>query len=196
MFKKGEKEKNNMTVLEVLKMVSLYLNLYDNFQPLFNGEELSQEDNLEFQKILSGINLTAKSLSGIYKLKVCEEILLSDNSFNLSLLQKPLSKICCLKNQFGKKQNFNVINNTLKTNFCGKAIIEYFYLPPTVQTVEDIIEINNCVSLKTFCMGVISEYCYINNLFDDAFVWEERFNKSLNTKFLSSVFSMPSKRWL
>lgn len=187
-----------MTVLEVLKMVSLYLNLYDNFKPLFEGSSLSvAEDQVEYQKILSGINLTAKSLSCLFKLKTKEEITIDNTqSFNLNLLSKPLNQICVLKDAQNKSHCFKVYNDKFLTDFSGKATIEYFYFPATVDNVDSKIEISSMVSIKTFAMGVVCEYCYINNLFDDAIVWEERFNKSLKTKTLTSSFFMPTKRWL
>ncbi|MBQ9792343.1 MAG: hypothetical protein IJW32_01170 [Clostridia bacterium] len=187
-----------MTVLEVLKMVSLYLNLYDNFKPLFEGSSLSaNEDEVEFQKILSGINLTLKSLSCLFKLKTKEEISIGeDKSFNLSLLSKPLNQICVIKDLNNKSHPCKIYNDKFLTDFSGKAYIEYFYFPANITSINDKIEINSKVSIKTFAIGVVCEYCYINNLFDDAFVWEERFNKSLKTKTISSSFLMPSKRWL
>ena len=187
-----------MTVLEVLKMVSLYLNLYDNFKILFEGGSLSvNEDEVELQKILSGINLTAKSLSCLFKLKTKEEIVVDKTqSFDLGLLSKPLNQICVIKDNQNKSHTFKIYSNKVLTDFSGKANIEYFYFPANVTNVGDKIEINSKVSIKTFAMGVVCEYCYINNLFDDAVVWEERFNKSLKAKTLSSSFLMPSKRWL
>ena len=62
---------------------------------------------------------------------------------------------------------------------------------------DDLKFLNSKISLKTLALGVASEYCFINGFFDDAKIWEERFEKSLqaNLKKLGKV-KLPNRRWM
>ena len=186
-----------MTVLEILKLVSLYLNLYDNFSPIFSGSTtLSKtEDQQELNKVLVAINTTTKSLSCLYKLKFKEEITFANNTFDALLLSKKLNKIISIKNKMGNKIPFKIVANKITCSYCGAATIEYFYFPNEAENLNDNVDLNSVICPKTFAMGVVSEYCYINNLFDDAAVWEERFLKSLNKKALSNSVVLPKRNW-
>ena len=189
-----------MIVLDVLKDVSLYLNLTDNFAPLLTGSgSLSEENKLEFEKILLSINNVNRSLSSkIAPLKNQEIVLIENNKFDLSLLKKNLNYICCVKDISSfSRQKFNVFDLELNTNFSGLARVEYFYFPPKVVDENSPVERNRTINDKTFVLGVIAEYCFINGLFDDAEIWESRFLAEIDKNFVvKKSFELPKKRWV
>ena len=188
-----------MIVLDVLKDVSLYLNLTDNFAPILNKTgELTEENKLEFDKILLAINNVSRSVATkIAPLKNQEVVLIENNFFDLNLLKKNLNYVCCVKNiSSSSKQKFNVFDNKLHTNFSGLARVEYFYFSPKVTNENSPVELNKTINDKMFVLGVIAEYCFINGLFDDAQIWESRFLLEIDKNFVvKKGFNLPKKRW-
>lgn len=184
-----------MKVKEVLESVCLYLDLYDEFLPLFNGESLTEEVKLEYKKMLLAINNTTQELSyKILKNKAKEDVLFVSNTFNKNMLTKQAIEIIEVKNN-NKKLKFKIFGNNIECN-TTKAEITYTYLPQLVSSLEDEIVTDNRLSLKAFVLGVISEYNNINGLFDDSLAFQEKFLKAVNECLKPNRnFKLPKRRW-
>lgn len=188
-----------MTVIEILESVGLYLNLTDDFKSFSSGTgEITEEVELEVNKILKAINNVIEQLAfNFLNFKTQETVLIEDKNFDLSLLSHKFLKVCKLESELNnKKLKFEIDGNYIKTDFNGNAVMEYFYIPDKVTKLNDKILIDSKVSESVFVLGVITEYCFINGLFDDAKVWEEKFLKELNKviKF-NKNFYLPKRGW-
>ena len=188
-----------MTVIEILESVGLYLDLTDDFKSFSSGTgEITEEVELEVNKILKAINNVIEQLSfNFLNFKTQETVLIEDKNFDLGLLSHKLLKVCSLKiKSNNKKLKFEIDGNYIKTDFDGYVDIEYFYVPNKVMNLNDKILIDSKISESVFVLGVIAEYCFINGLFDDAKVWEEKFLKELNKviKF-NKNFYLPKRGW-
>ena len=189
-----------MNVLQVLKSASLYLNLFDEFNPVFNGEgfeNLSEEEQREFGKILSALNLIVCEVASEYVDLLTEEIVSFKNKqLDVCSLNKNLHKVFYIfKNN--KKIKFKVVDGKICCDVDGEVRIVYSYIPEELAIGSSLEFLISKLSLKTLALGVASEYCFISGFFDDAKIWEERFVKSLqgNLKRQGKV-SLPNRGWL
>lgn len=189
-----------MTVLQVLKNASLYLNLLDEFQPFFNEEtqtEISTQTQKEFDKLLYALNLVVVEILSEYVEVVTEEnIVFENNLFDISCLANDLNRVHnIVKNN--KKIDFKLLADKIKAQVDGEVAITYSYYPKKLVVTDSLNFLNSKISLKTLALGVASEYCFINGFFDDAKIWEERFEKALkgNLKMLGKV-NLPNRRWI
>ena len=185
-----------MKVKDILESVCLYLDLTDEFAEVFNSGSVSKEVENEYKKLLLAINSVLEDFC--YKInltKTKEEVVFFNKSFDILSLSKKAINIIEVKNQKGKKIRFKIFENRIEcdTTF---AQITYNYLLEPVKLLEDQILIDNKISLKAFVLGVISQYYYINGLFDDAKIFEEKFlNAVKECVGFNKNFNMPKKRW-
>lgn len=200
-FKQNKKRRQQkMTVLQVLENASLYLDLLDEFEPFFNSgseTEIGSETQKEFDKLLYALNLVVVEIISEYAEVITEEeIEFKNNCFEITKLSKALNRVYnIVKNK--NNVEYKIFGDKIKADTEGNATIVYSYYPDKLQSLDNLGFLNSKVSLKTLALGVASEYCFINGFFDDAKVWEERFEKSLqgNLKKLGKV-NLPNRRWL
>lgn len=189
-----------MTVLEVLENASLYLNLKEEFEGIFSGNsgaEVSKETLNQFDKLVSCLNIVANDIAGQYiKLLTKEEVDFVNNSFNIVDLSKKPNNIFAVKDKNGLRKSYKIIDNKIVCDESGKFIIEYSFYPQVFNKNDDLNIFGGKISLKTFALGVASEYCFISGFFDDAKIWEERFINCINSNLRKVGRShMPKRRW-
>lgn len=188
-----------MTALQVLENASLYLDLLNEFKPIFDGSETEIEDETqkEFDKLVHALNLVVVEILSEYaEVLTQEEICFEDNSFDMTRLSKDINRVhCIVKN--GKEVKYKIFGDQIKIDSNGPAGIIYSYYPQKLNVNDSLTFLNSKISLKTLSLGVASEYCFACGFFDDAKIWEERFEKSLqgNLKKQGRI-NLPNRRWL
>ena len=60
----------------------------------------------------------------------------------------------------------------------GRVDVTYFYIPSFTEDMQQSIHIPNLAE-KTFVYGVVTEYALISGMFNEAKVWNEKFEKGL-----------------
>lgn len=187
-----------MTVLEVLKSACLYLDVLEEYKNYFNSTttQLTENQQNYISKLLHAFNLVVKDISsGYVNVKTKEQVELENNTFNLTNLTKSLHKVLNVY-QNGIRKKFKIFETNLVTEFSGKAEIEYSYYPQDLTIKDDFNIFNGKVSIKTLALGVASEVNFISSNFEEAKIWEERFNNNLKYDLKDSInFKLPSKRW-
>ena len=77
----------------------------------------------------------------------------------------------------------------------GQVEVTYFYIPAFTDDLEEVIHIPNLAE-KTFIYGVITEYALISGMFNEAKVWNERFEAGLfGTNERVKRLKVPAPRW-
>ena len=184
-----------MKVKDILESVCLYLDLTDEFQPLFDNTQPSSEVLTEYKKLILAINSVVQELSyKVLRLKTKEDVLFINNTFDINLLSKKMFNIVEIKSN-NKKLKFEVLDNKIFCN-TSNAQITYNYLPNLVSSLEDEVSVDSRLSLKAFIFGVIAEYNNINGLFEDAQVYNNKFLDAIKEcKKLNKNFCLPKRRW-
>lgn len=187
-----------MTVAEVLKSASIYLNLTELLRGYIenNLDSVSDEGKVEFSKILLAINNVGDILAKNIELKAKENILIEKNFLELSKLSKRCRKIKKITRINDKKDvKFDVYDNYITTHENGLMSIDYLYYPEKVEKLDDVINFGR-VNDNAVVMGVCCEYCSICGLFDDASIWESKFLNGLKEDVsLPKGFVMASRKW-
>ena len=188
-----------MTVEEVLKTVSLYLDKYEVFEDYFTNNELnaSEDVKIEFEKILCAINnICVKIADNLNVLKFREKLKVENFKINFNKLSKKYKTIKKIITVEGNKRlSFKKFDDYIYINFDGEVYVEYIYFPDKLKSISDEIVFKN-INIRTFALGVISEYCFMIGLFDDAQIWEERFLTEIKSKGdFYNGFVMPRKKW-
>lgn len=213
-----------MKVKDIIKKVSLYLKLQDvldYYKVLEENENSSQTETTESEKtenvtettenvqtvelsseteyqinmLLENINNVLEDIATNYiPLKMIENIDVSNNSFNLNNLSKNVNKVIRITKD-GMRVNFFACNDMLKTEN-GNLEITYSYIP-NPKTLDDEIEnFYGKVGVLTYAYGVASEYCLINEDYEQAMMWDDKFkNALLNSNRPIKNISIKKRRW-
>ena len=187
-----------MTVLDVLETASLYLNLREELDYYFNENNSttpSDEVVKKFNNLLKALNLTVKEIATEFKTLFYEEKkTFENNKLKISTLSQKLFKVFEVKDE-NKAYNFKIIDDYIVINSNGEKVVSYAYVPEELESSDDICYLDNIYE-KTLALGTCMEYYYLTNIFDEATIWEDRYNKSLqNCLRESGKHNLPKRRW-
>ena len=172
-----------MKAKEILKNVCVYLGKEEILSSSIfeeNGEELTEEQMAEVNKIIKCINLVQEEIATEY-LRVLKEkeVTLTNGEIDARNIDENIFEIISIKNKFGKSLKYKYVNGKIVC-LTNKAIITYSTYPKSVVGLEDDVEsFAGKISARVLGYGVASEYCYLEMLYDDATIWETRFKNAL-----------------
>ena len=169
-----------MTVLDVLKTASLYSNLTETLEPIFNEDnDISTSALAEYAILLGAFNRAVKKIASNYFDALSASVITinSDGEFDLSTLSLKCQKVLSLFSG-SKKLKFKVKGQTLFTNYSGIATITFAYIPDDYLASSDF-DLFPYLDIGTLSMAVASEYSYSKAIYDDAQMWQERFLDSV-----------------
>lgn len=172
-----------MKAKEILKNVCVYLGKEEILaSSLFeeNGEELTELQTKEVNKILNCINLVTEEIATEYLPIYNEkEVNLTNGEIIVLDIDENIHEIISIKNKFGKNLKFKYVNGKIVC-LATKAKICYTTKPKSVVKIEDEVEnFAERLTARVLGYGVASEYCYLEMLYDDATIWETRFKNAL-----------------
>ena len=182
-----------MKALDILEIASKYLNLREELDCFFNEDSqdtpTTEKTNI-FNNLLDALNMAIKEIAIEYK-----PLSFEDNKFEFSNLTKDAYKIGEIRDS-DRRYKFNLIDGYIVIDGNGPKTIKYLFIPEDVESTDDI-DCFNSLYEKVLALGVCKEYYYLNNIFDEAAIWEEKYNKSLENclRGLGS-HSLPERRWL
>lgn len=214
-----------MKVLDITKLACAYLGLYDDYKNYFepsvatNEEEIlpeqiaideitdephintmPEEKKTELDLIILSINNMQEKLLKQKPLITKQEVKVNDNKIEFSTLPNRLNQVLSIKSK-NLKLSFKILDDFILVDMpssCSvkEVEIEYSYYLPKVESLKDIVNLDNLVKEHTLALGVASEYCYISGLFDDAEIWNKKFTSELE-KDCEQIksFIMPSRVW-
>lgn len=197
-----------MTVIQVLKLASVFLNCEQEFAPLLetDTDQDSNENSLvdeitknHFNRLLTSLNLCYSEIAIDYlPLLYCQRITVQNNKIYLSDLTKELKDVYAITSIDDKKRfKFKLYADYIQTNVNGVVDILYSYVPSELTLNSDINNFMGRISTKCLALGTVKEYCYLEGLYDDALLWEQRYKDSLKIETRTKAeIVMPKRRWL
>ena len=195
-----------MTVREVLVKASDYLQLNDVKEYVLlvienekmetaNAYELDEETQSQINILVDCLNNVLIDIATNYiLLKKQETISVVDNVFNCQLLEKPIYKVLKVFDLCGDIE-FQFLDNYLACKN-GTCAIKYAYYPSEVYFISDVNTFDGKVSLLTFAYGIVREYCLFKGDYEQASMWDQKFqNNLLNSARKIKNVTIKRRRW-
>ncbi len=171
-----------MKAKEIIKNVCVYLgkeeilasNLFET-----GGQVLTDVQNAEVNKMLKCLNLITSEIASDYLPILREkEIKLVNGEVDVFEIDKSIQEIVNIKSKFGKNLKYKFINNKiicLATN----VVVTYKIRPSEIKIDDEAESFGGKLSERILAYGVASEFCFLEMLYDDASIWENRFKNAL-----------------
>ena len=150
----------------------------------------------ELKLILDCINIVQTLISTEYYENYTEEIIVVENDeYDIDNFSQKLFKIKAITKD-NEKQKYRLIGDKIKLE-SDSYTIKYAFIPQDVDFSGVVDSHSGKLAILAFCYGVCSEYCLIKGLFDEADMWQKKFNNSIvkNFKKLGGIF-IKSRRWI
>ncbi len=197
MVLKGDK----MTVLELLKIASNYLAIDKELSVFFDessdASSATDEAKAKFSKLLLSFNNIINEIA-LSKMPPTKVIAVASNlgTNEVDLSDKGCNKIKSVRTKNGEALTFlqsgsNVVFDSL---YGGKVYIEFSYIP-SIYKADDNLDIFQNIGKRLLAIGIASEYYYLDEIFDDAKLLREEFEKGLQS-VCSKNKSMPRREFV
>ena len=171
-----------MKVKEILKNVCVYLGKEELLQSAFfedGGSELTELQSQELNKMLKCLNLVTNEIATDYLPIIKQkEVTLTGGEINVFDIDENIHEIKSIKNKFGKNLRYKYLAGKiicLATN----VVVEYSIHPEEMELDGEAESFGGRLSARVLAYGVASECCYLDMIYDDASVWENRFKNAL-----------------
>lgn len=158
-----------------------------------NGE-LDEEMNSLLEKFVKCFNLVQNEIASEYEPLLKEEVVeTQDGKILFSSLKERVVDVVSVKDMKGNSILFKNFDDYIEVN-CPKVEIWYNAYPKKL-TLED--ELTSTIPERVYAYGTAREYYFIESLYEDASIWDERFKNSLqNLIRKKSQTIMPAGRWV
>ncbi len=172
-----------MKVKEILTDVATYLNMPDLLETtLFDGSKTAtdeQKNIIDF--LIKCCNLVVNQIATeYYTFKDKKKVSSTNGKINYSSISfYPIVDIIKVKR--GGVDVKYVCHSTYLEVPVGEIEVEFAFTPSPATMVSSNIELYNYkINPRVIAYGVVAEYYYINGIYDDATIWDNRFKTSLN----------------
>lgn len=171
-----------MTAKEIIKDVCIYLGKEEILNSSFfetDGQDLTKNETKDINNILDCLNFVTEEIATEYlPILKTKELYLSDGTIPINQIDENLFEIVSVKSKLGKTLRYAITNSKL---VCLASRVEVTYkVYPTLITLNGQAEdFGGKLSARVLAYGVASEYCFLEMLYDDATLWENRFKNAL-----------------
>jgi len=187
-------------MMDVVKLAAVLLQLEGVLASL-SGEEQpegEQQEKAEADKklLLRCANLVVGEVAAEYlPLKAAEVLTSSDGNIDYSAFSKrPIEIYSAKKN--GLKCRYKMYPAKLITE-AGEVEVCYSYVPESVGIDEELDFAEGKITPRILAYGTAAEYCLVNCLHEEAWVWDKRYKDSLFGALRAGrAVHIPARRWL
>lgn len=171
-----------MTAKEVIKNVCAYLGKEEILNSsLFeqDGQELTDAEQKEVNKMIDCLNNITEELAIEYlPIIKTKQISLNAGAVDLKDIDDSLQEIISVKTTSGRNLRYTVANQKMIC-LASKVEISYKTYPEKITLNSEAENFVGKISARVLAYGVASEYCFLEMLYDDATLWENRYKNAL-----------------
>lgn len=194
-----------MKVVEILKVASNYLNIYDDLSMYFEENadpqtlNASEDTKKKFDTLMLALNNTINELA-LTKFQIKETYVLSGleehTSIKLeSLTGNKINKVLRVYDENLEDIVFAEVGETIIFNSHGKKVfIDYTIIPPKLELNDEIKAFYN-VGTRIIALGVASEYLNLCEIYDDAERLAGYYTDGLSNTMQQGT-TIKTKRWI
>lgn len=182
-----------MLVKDVISLACEFTDNKDLIENL-NNDTLTEEQSVIIDSLLNCFNLINEEISTEYVPIIKREVVkTSDFKVNFDDLSYKVLDIIDVKDKLGRKVKFKVFNEFIVA-IADKIEVSYSIHPEKLTLSQ---ENNSTLPERVFAYGVAREFFFMQSMFDDADIWEERFKNSLSvlTRKKHDIV-IPRRRWI
>ena len=194
-----------MKVVEILKVASNYLNIYDDLSMYFEENadpqtlNASEDTKKKFDTLMLALNNTINELA-LTKFQIKETYVLlgfqGHTSIKLeSLTGNKINKVLRVYDENLEDIVFAEVGETIIFNSHGKKVfIDYTIIPPKLELNDEIKAFYN-VGTRIIALGVASEYLNLCEIYDDAERLAGYYTDGLSNTMQQGT-TIKTKRWI
>lgn len=194
-----------MKVVEILKVASNYLNIYDDLSIYFEENadpqtlNASEDTKKKFDTLMLALNNTINELA-LTKFQIKETYVLlgskAHTSIKLeSLTGNKINKVLRVYDENLEDIVFAEVGETIIFNSHGKKVfIDYTIIPPKLELNDEIKAFYN-VGTRIIALGVASEYLNLCEIYDDAERLAGYYTDGLSNTMQQGT-TIKTKRWI
>ncbi len=182
-----------MNVSEVLDLAVGYLGLEDLC--FANAKALVHSDSRAI-KLLRASNLVNSEIASEYFPLLHEEIIESkDGIIEYSSLSERLLDVISVRTQEGTSVRYKLFPSYLKTKEGGIYTVTYQYMPAKLE-FSSALPYDVKISPRLFALGVSSEYCLLNGMYDEGVMFDKKYREALRMALLTKgERTVRARRW-
>lgn len=172
---------------EIFKLTSSFLGLDDVTNYLSSSEDQtpSEEVKNQLNQLMILMNFVMLKIAKDFVQLNFKETIYSDQEGKIyfSKLQKHAIRIKDVKNFLDLSCQFEIFPDHIKVeNANTEYKVFYCYSPKSVLTLSDEIELPFGVDYFVVCFGIASEYLSSKGLYDEAEMWESKFENEIKNQ--------------
>ena len=159
-----------------------------------SNNNLDEDQSLIVDSLVKCFNLVNNEICSEYMPLIKQEkVQMQDFKCQYSQLSNKVLDIISVVDRRGNKVKFKCFDNYFIA-FANEVYVKYTYVSQDSH-LED--EIFTTIPERVYAYGVAREFYFMQTLFDEADVWEERFKNSLSilTRKKNEII-MPRRRWI
>ena len=171
-----------MKAKEILKNVCVYLGKEELLESgIFESDDvvLDSSQQKEIDKMLASLNLITSEIASDYlPIEKQKEITLTEGQINVFDIDQSIQEIIAVKRKNGTNVKFK---HTCDKLIClaTNVVVTYKVHPNEITLNSNAESFGGRLSARVLAYGVASEYSYLENLYDDAAIWENRFKNAM-----------------
>ena len=182
-----------MLVKDIIKLACEFIGL-ETVKAGIESNNLTEEDELVCDSLVNLFNLINDEITSEYiPIYRKERVKCNDFKVNYSSLKEEPLQIISVKDIYGRKIRFKAFEDHI---VAIASMVEIIYTVKS-ERLEIDDEISSSLPERVYAYGIVREYYFLQTMFDDADVWEERFKNSLQVlQRRKSETTMARRRWL
>lgn len=185
-----------MAITDIIKQAAFLLGKDDVATYLGNGECVDQTTAAKDATALLGCyNLVLNEVATEYvPLIKKQRLTATDGKVYFSALDFGISEVAAVYDDNMNRVECDVYADRIETELAA-VYIEYYAVPP-VRAMTDAADYpSGRVPDRVFAYGVAAEFCISNGVYEEAEMWQERFQQSIVRAAPKSRRVMKPRRW-
>ena len=182
-----------MLIKDVVSLACEFTENQELIEKLKNNS-LNEEEQLIIDSLVRCFNLINNEIATEYLPYVKTELLKTkDFKIKFSDFKNKVLNILSVKDKYGRKIKFKSFNDYIVA-VANEVEIVYIAIPEEKSLQE---ELNSAIPERIFAYGMAREFFFLQSLFQEASLWDERFKNSLRVIIRKkNDIVMPRRRWI
>ena len=182
-----------MLVKNIVIKVLQFMDNNELVKSINAGDVVTGDEGQEIASYVNYLNLVRNEIASEYISNVKrEKVTVEGGKIDFSRLSEEVIEILSVKDNFGNSLKFDVYEDHILVD--GTTVEVRYNASPRNLNIND--EFYSTIPERVYAYGIMREHCFVQTLYEDASVWEERFINSLQAlERKKNETVVPRRRW-